>query len=163
MQLLIQNARLRGRDGTVDIQIENGRIKRIAPKIEGVQGEIIDARGKLTTPSLIDPHIHLDKVNVFDVVRPNKSGTLKEAIEILWDQKRIYTIDDIVARGEDVVKKAIKNGTLAIRTHVDVDTSVACVRLKAFLRCVKNIRTSSTFRSWPFLKRVLSRILAVTS
>ena len=99
MQLLIQNARLRGRDGTVDIQIENGRIKRIAPKIEGVQGEIIDARGKLTTPSLIDPHIHLDKVNVFDVVRPNKSGTLKEAIEILWDQKRIYTIDDIVARG----------------------------------------------------------------
>lgn len=122
MQLLIQNARLRGRDGTVDIQIENGRIKRIAPKIEGVQGEIIDARGKLTTPSLIDPHIHLDKVNVFDVVRPNKSGTLKEAIEILWDQKRIYTIDDIVARGEDVVKKAIKNGTLAIRTHVDVDT-----------------------------------------
>ena len=52
MQLLIQNARLRGRDGTVDIQIENGRIKRIAPKIEGVQGEIIDARGKLTTPSI---------------------------------------------------------------------------------------------------------------
>ena len=109
MQLLIQNARLRGRDGTVDIQIENGRIKRIAPKIEGVQGEIIDARGKLTTPSLIDPHIHLDKVNVFDVVRPNKSGTLKEAIEILWDQKRIYTIGDIVARGEDVVKKAKRN------------------------------------------------------
>ena len=73
-----------------------------------MQGEIIDARGKLTTPSLIDPHIHLDKVNVSDVVRPNKSGTLKEAIETCGDQKRIYTIDDIVARGEDVVKRRLK-------------------------------------------------------
>ena len=81
MQLLIQNARLRGRDGTVDIQIENGRIKRIAPKIEGVQGEIIDARGKLTTPSLIDPHIHLATVNVFDVVRPNKSARSKKRLK----------------------------------------------------------------------------------
>ena len=122
MKLLIQNAILRGRKEPADILIEEGKISRVGGRIDAAADRTIDATGCLVTPSLIDPHIHLDKVNVFDVVRPNVSGTLKEAIEILWDQKRVYTVEDIVTRSEDVVLKAIKNGTLAIRTHVDVDT-----------------------------------------
>lgn len=122
MKLLIQNAILRGRKEPADILIEEGKISRVGGRIDAAADRTIDAAGCLVTPSLIDPHIHLDKVNVFDVVRPNVSGTLKEAIEILWDQKRVYTVEDIVTRSEDVVLKAIKNGTLAIRTHVDVDT-----------------------------------------
>ena len=122
MKLLIQNAILRGRKEPADILIEEGKISRVGGRIDAAADRTIDAAGCLVTPSLIDPHIHLDKVNVFDVVRPNVSGTLKEAFEILWDQKRVYTVEDIVTRSEDVVLKAIKNGTLAIRTHVDVDT-----------------------------------------
>lgn len=120
--LLIKNAKLRGQQAVADIFIENGYITKIEDSITMPCDKVIDAKGKLTTPSFIDPHIHLDKVNIFDVVRPNVSGTLKEAIEIIWDKKKTYTTEDIVARSEDVVLKAIKNGTLAIRTHVDVDT-----------------------------------------
>jgi len=122
MQMLIQNALLRGQTSTVDIAIDNGVIRAIEPNIAADALHVIDADGALVTPSLIDPHIHLDKVNIFDVVRKNVSGTLKEAIEIIWDKKKDYTVEDIVARSEDVLLRALKNGTLNMRSHVDVDT-----------------------------------------
>lgn len=122
LNLIIRNAKLRNREGLWDIGIENEKIKIISNHIgEKASGEI-DAGGKLTVPSFIDPHIHLDKVNIVDVVRPNKTGTLKEAIEIIWDKKAKYTTLDIMQRAGDVIKKGAINGTTRMRTHVDVDT-----------------------------------------
>ncbi len=122
MQVLIQNARLRGQALPVDILCEDGLIQQVGPELSAAGATCINAGGGLVAPAFIDPHIHLDKVNIFDVVRPNESGTLAEAIEIIWDKKRSYTVEDIVARGEDVVRRAVRNGTLFLRTHVDVDT-----------------------------------------
>lgn len=122
MDLIIRNAKLRDKDILVDIAINNGVIAEIKPNIEYSAKEEINAKGKLTVPAFIDPHIHLDKVNIVDVVRPNKSGTLMEAIEIIWEKKANYTTEDIVKRAKEVVEMAVKNGTTRIRTHVDVDT-----------------------------------------
>jgi cytosine deaminase len=122
MQLIVKNAKLRDRDALVDIAVDGGKIVEISGQISAQAEEVIDAGGALVTPSFVDPHIHLDKVNIFDVVRKNVSGTLKEAIEIIWDKKRVYTTEDILERSEDVLLKALKNGTLAMRSHVDVDT-----------------------------------------
>lgn len=122
MSLLIKNAKLRKHSSYVDIFCEGGFIQQIGPNLPNQAAQTLDATGCLVTESFIDPHIHLDKVNIFDVVRPNVSGTLAEAIEIIWDKKKTYTDTDIVARAEDVLKGAIANGTLALRTHVDVDT-----------------------------------------
>ena len=85
MQMLIKNAKLRDRDTLTDIAIDKGMIVEVAPGLSYPADTVVDARGALVTPSLIDPHIHLDKVNIFDVVRKNVSGTLKEAIEIIWN------------------------------------------------------------------------------
>ena len=122
MQLIVKNAKLRERDALTDIAIDRGVILEIGPNLACPADTVIDAKGALVTPSLIDPHIHLDKVNIFDVVRKNVSGTLKEAIEIIWDKKKDYTTEDILARSEDVLLRALKNGTLNMRSHVDVDT-----------------------------------------
>lgn len=122
MQLIVKNAKLRDRTTLVDIAVDNGKIIEISDRITAQTDQVIDAGGALVTPSFVDPHIHLDKVNIFDVVRKNVSGTLKEAIEIIWDKKRVYTTEDILERSEDVLLKALKNGTLAMRSHVDVDT-----------------------------------------
>ncbi|MDD4312319.1 MAG: amidohydrolase family protein [Eubacteriales bacterium] len=122
MQLIVKNAKLRERDALTDIAIDRGVILEIGPNLAYPADTVIDAKGALVTPSLIDPHIHLDKVNIFDVVRKNVSGTLKEAIEIIWDKKKDYTTEDILARSEDVLLRALKNGTLNMRSHVDVDT-----------------------------------------
>ena len=47
-------------------------------------------------PGFVDPHIHLDKALIVESVRPNVSGTLTEAIEIIWERKRRYSVDDHV-------------------------------------------------------------------
>lgn len=122
MDLIIRNAKLRNKLNKVDIGVDNGKIVSMEESILDTADLEIDASGNLVVPPFIDPHIHLDKVNIVDVVRPNESGTLKEAIEIIWDKKAIYTTEDIVKRSEEVIKMAILNGTLKMRTHVDVDT-----------------------------------------
>jgi len=106
----------------VDIGIRGGMIVDINSQINEKATEEIVLDGNLILPAIIDPHIHLDKVNILDVVRPNESGTLTEAIEIIWEKKRRYSIEDIVNRASSVIEKAIKNGTLFMRTHVDIDT-----------------------------------------
>lgn len=106
----------------VDIGIKDGMIVDINSKLNGKATEEIVLDGNLILPAIIDPHIHLDKVNILDVVRPNESGTLTEAIEIIWEKKRRYSVEDIVNRASSVIEKAIKNGTLFMRTHVDIDT-----------------------------------------
>lgn len=122
MDLIIRRAKLRNNTELMDIGIENSRIKLISKSIKQTGVEEIDACGNLVVPSFIDPHIHLDKVNILDVVRSNKTGTLTEAIEIIWNKKSKYTVEDIVERSGDVIKKGVINGTTYMRTHVDVDT-----------------------------------------
>jgi len=122
VDLIIRNAKLRNKEGLWDIGVREGKITSIAKNLPQKAAQEIDAGGKLTVPAFIDPHIHLDKVNIVDVVRPNVSGTLKEAIEIIWDKKSKYTNEDIVERAGDVIKRGALNGTTRMRTHVDVDT-----------------------------------------
>ena len=133
MDLIIRNAKLRNQDEYVDIAVNNGKIQLIDKFIVDKTDLEIDAKGKLVVPPFIEPHIHLDKVNIVDVVRPNESGTLKEAIEIIWDKKARYTTEDIISRSGEVIEMAISNGTLKMRTHVDVDTIGGLKPLKGIL------------------------------
>lgn len=134
MDLIVRNARIKGTEGTVDIGIEDGVFKKIAPGIKEKGKKEIDAAGKLVTPTFIDPHIHLDKILIAETVRDNVSGTLAEAIEIIWERKRNYKIDEIVSRASKVIEWAIKNGTTFMRSHADVDTIGGLVPTQALLK-----------------------------
>jgi cytosine deaminase len=118
--LLIRNLRPWGQDKTIDLAAVNGRFE--AATADTKAATVIDAGGRLAVPGFVEPHIHLDKVMINKVVRPNVSGTLTEAIEIIWEKKKRYTIEDIVERAGAVIESAVANGTTRIRTHVDVDT-----------------------------------------
>jgi len=122
MDAIIRRARLRKKEGLLDIAVKGMRYARIAPSIEGNALLEIDAGGRLVTPTFIEPHIHLDKCLISEVVRENVSGTLSEAIEIIWEKKRNYTVEDIVSRAGRVIEWCVMNGITHIRTHVDVDT-----------------------------------------
>jgi len=124
MDIVICNARLRGDDKLKTILIDDGSIVRVDQQgtVTDNAERVIDAQGKLTVPAFIDPHIHLDKTLITDVVRPNVSGTLTEAIEIVWEKKKTYTNQDIVDRAGSIIKMALANGTTRMRTHADVDT-----------------------------------------
>jgi len=120
--LIVRRAKIEGKTGLWDVGCRKEKIEKISRKIKEKAKLEIDAKGKLTTPTFVEPHIHLDKILISEVVRENKSGTLTEAIEIIWEKKKKYTTDDIVKRAEKVIKMGIKNGVTVFRTHADVDT-----------------------------------------
>ena len=64
--MLIRGARLvdpvNRLDGLFDIAVEDGRIARVAPGIEGSAKTEIDARGKIAVPGIIDMHTHMRTV-----------------------------------------------------------------------------------------------------
>src|SRR5262249_15413614 len=122
LDIVIRQARVWGREGRWDVAVAGGRHPPVGAAVAGAGGPRAAAAGRLLAPAFVDPHIHLDKVLVAEDVRPNRSGTLGEAIEILWERKAAYTVDEIVRRASQVIESAVLAGTTRIRSHVDVDT-----------------------------------------
>ena len=122
MDLLVRNARLRGRDQLVDIRIEHGRITAIAPNLAALAAQMIDAAGDLVVPGFVNLHLHADKALLGEVMRPNLSGTLPEAIEITNEFKRKYDPSEVAQRAVRVLEAGVKNGTTFFRLFSDVGT-----------------------------------------
>ncbi len=129
--LLIRRARLRTGELT-DILIENGRFARVMPEQAVEDAEIIDAMGNLVTPPFCDPHLHLDATLSVGKPRYNMSGTLLEGIQVWGEHKAALDRETVVQNAVEVVKWEVANGSMFLRTHVDV-TDVTGVALAALL------------------------------
>jgi cytosine deaminase len=122
LDILVKNVALEGVDGLRDLGIANGRFVSIEPPSTTTAATmILDAEGRMAVPGFVEPHIHLDKALISERAPVNVSGTLTEAIEILWEIKRNYTAEEIADRASRVLTRAIENGISHLRTHVDVD------------------------------------------
>ena len=119
--ILIKNVALPGIDGLRDIGIAGGRFTGIEPGLSSPSALVLDAEGRMAVAGFVEPHIHLDKALISERAPVNVSGTLTEAIEILWEIKRNYTVDEIADRASRVITRAIEHGISRLRTHVDVD------------------------------------------
>jgi len=109
---------------SVDVVITDGVIERVGPSAaEGVDDRPddrqYDARGRLVTPSLTEPHIHLDATLTAGEPRWNQGGTLAEGIEIWADRKRSLTATDVKERASTAVEWLAANGVTRVRTHAD--------------------------------------------
>jgi cytosine deaminase len=122
MDLVIRNAKIRGQDKPVDIVIEKDRIASVRPKADGKGRSEIDAGGSLVLPGLFNLHHHADKSLLGEVMRPNVSGTLPEAIEITNEFKRNYDPKEVAERAGRVLETGVKNGTTFFRLFADVGT-----------------------------------------
>jgi cytosine deaminase len=129
--LLLRNAGLLDRDGLVDIAIVGERIVGV-DIVARTAGETIDLEGRLVTPGLVESHIHLDKALLHDRV-VSTAGTLEEAIRLTGEAKRAFTVDDIRGRARRVLDLAVRAGTTAMRSHVEVDPIVGLVGMEAML------------------------------
>lgn len=123
----------------VDIAIENGRISRIAPKIEAIAAQEIDCKGKLVTPPFVESHIHLDSVLAAGQPRFNQSGTLFEGIQIWGERKQSLTAEDVKQRAQQALELMATHGVLYVRTHVDV-TEPRLIALDALLELREEVR-----------------------
>src|SRR6266705_545506 len=122
LDILIKNVALWGKQGLCDLGISDLRFVDIGQtSISSAQTLILDAEGRMAVAGFVEPHIHLDKALISERAPVNVSGTLTEAIEILWNIKRNYTADEIADRASRVLAQALENGITRLRTHVDVD------------------------------------------
>src|SRR3981081_3822835 len=122
LDMLIKNISLCGADGLHDVAIEQGRFVAIERSPSALVAPVtLDADGRMAVPGFVEPHIHLDKALISERAPVNVSGTLTEAIELLWEIKRNYTGYEIADRASRVPARAIENGISRLRSHVDVD------------------------------------------
>jgi len=122
MDLIIRNARVRGQQEPVEIAIDQGRISAVGTSPEPTASQEIDAAGSLVLPGFINLHLHADKSLLGEVMRPNLSGTLPEAIEITNEFKRSYDPKEVAERAGRVIAAGVKNGTTFFRLFADVGT-----------------------------------------
>lgn len=120
----------------VDLGCGDGRIVALSPPgALGPPGDaraarVIDVGGRLVTAGLVDAHIHLDKA-LLSSQAPSLEGSLAEAIRVTGAAKRGFTVDDIRARARVVLDLAVRSGTTAMRSHVEVDPIVGLKGLEA--------------------------------
>jgi len=122
MDLIIRQARLRSQPGTWDIGINGDRIAITAEHIEEAGTQEVDAAGNLVAPTYVNGHIHLDKCHLQERMLPNKNYSFAECLELTWEHKAHYTVEDILERAGRAIEEGILNGTTVFRAFADVDT-----------------------------------------
>jgi len=119
--LVIHNAQLHRHSGLVDIAVKDGQFARIANELSSDDAtREIDAAGRLVSPPFIDAHVHLDAVLTVGQPRYNTTGTLLEGIQIWSERKPSLTREDVKKRVLKEIRWEVAQGTLHIRSHVDV-------------------------------------------
>jgi cytosine deaminase len=128
--LIIRHARLHRQEQLLDLAIEAGRFARIAPALSDASAtREIDAAGRLVSPPFIDSHVHLDAVLTVGQPRYNASGTLLEGIQIWSERKPDLSVEDVKQRALTAIGWEVAQGTLHIRSHVDVcDPNLTALR-----------------------------------
>ena len=128
--LLIRHAQLHRRQGLVDIAVQNGQFAAIEADLSRERAaREIDAAGRLLVPPFIDAHVHLDAVLTVGQPRYNSTGTLLEGIQIWSERKPSLTREDVKQRVLEEVRWEVAQGTLHIRSHVDVcDPNLTALR-----------------------------------
>ncbi len=131
--LILRAARIAGReDRLLDIGIADGRIAAIEPRLPAM-GPEERVEGCLVAPGFVETHIHLDKSRISDRCTI-REGTLQEAIAETARAKGAFTEEDIVARARQTLEQAILNGTMHMRTHVEVDPRIGLKGFRAIAR-----------------------------
>ncbi len=142
--MLITDARLRGRDGTWDVEIVDGvfgAIARHGERTTAADDVLYDAGGHLLLEPFVDAHVHLDYANTVGSPRENQSGTLFEAIEIWADRKEqgLDTVEQVYQNALTATRWEASNGTGFIRSQVDV-TDPSLTALRAILQLREDVR-----------------------
>src|SRR5690348_6294972 len=131
MDLRLVNARTADRPDPHDLGVHNGRL--VEP--DGDAERTIDLEGRLVTPPLVEPHIHLDAVLTVGQPRPNVSGSLFEGIAVWAERVRDLSVEDVQARVRQALRWQLANGVQHVRSHVDVcDPELRALRALVELR-----------------------------
>jgi cytosine deaminase len=136
IDLVIRACRIEDASELVDVRIDAGRIVSIAPartSSEPAGRREIEADGRVVIPGFVNAHVHLDKAFVGGLA---PSGLMLDGVALGTERKRQYTREDIKERVRRALDLAVRHGTTALRSPVDVDpiVGVLCVEAVAEVR-----------------------------
>lgn len=141
--LLIKNAKTRfAGEKLMQVAIQDGKVVKIAEKVDGDAAQTIDAGGNLVTESFVNGHLHLCKVYTLRMMDDAASGAYTAggmggamtAIELAAQVKENYDESWIIKNVRTAVDLAIKYGNTHIRAFADTDTKAKLEGVKALIR-----------------------------
>jgi cytosine/creatinine deaminase len=131
---ILANATLPNGD-LADVFTADGRIEKIAGRGFAAAGATrIDLREALLAPRFVDGHIHLDKTLLGLPFQPHRAGgtvALRIAREKDMRRELAYPVEE---RARRLIRQVVEHGTLALRTHVDIDSEARLSGLHALLK-----------------------------
>jgi len=151
LDIRIINARTRTSGGKlVQIGIADGKITKIAEKVDDDAKNEIDAGGNLVTESFVNGHLHLDKVYTLEMVGQDALGSYHgegmggamTAIEQASRVKEKYDESWIIENVRRACKLAVKYGNTHIRAFADVDTKGKLEGAKALIKAREEFKDS---------------------
>ncbi len=115
---LLTNATLP--DGSVvDVELSGGIVSRVVPAQGLLADGMLDLTGFLLLTAPAEPHAHLDKALSWDLIDP-PMGDLGLAISSWRAYSSVMTTDGIADRALEAALLLLRNGTTAVRCHVDI-------------------------------------------
>jgi len=141
--VLITNAKTRFSGGkNLQIALKDGKIAKIAEKVDGSAVKTVDAGGNLVTESFVNGHLHLCKVYTLkmmddaamDAYTGESMGGAMTAIELAAKVKEQYDEKWIIENVRKALNLAVRFGNTHIRAFADTDTKARLEGVKALLR-----------------------------
>jgi len=141
--LIIRNAVLRkDPKARYDIALKEGKIEKIAPKIDGMGSKELDAEGNLVTESYVNTHLHLCKVYTLMMMdeaalkdyHGADMGKAMTAIELAAKIKEQYDEKWIIKNVRKAAALAARYGCTHIRAFADVDSKGKLEGIKALIK-----------------------------
>ncbi len=122
-EFIIEAARTLEGD-VVDIEIRDGTIAGVYTAGEGDASAFdtdrqYDADGRLVTPTLVEPHTHLDDTLLAGNPHWNETGTLEEGWKKTNAQRDGMPVEEYKRRAETLLKWFLANGITRVRSHVN--------------------------------------------
>ncbi len=108
----------------VDIEIRNGSIKRVVQAGDGDpssydRDQHYDADGRLVTPTLVEPHTHLDETLLAGNPYWNESNTLEEGWRTSAKIRADMDIESYKQRATTLLQWFLAHGITRVRSHVN--------------------------------------------
>jgi cytosine deaminase len=131
----------------LDLAVGNdGRIAALTPAIAPDTAErVVDLRGKLVMPGLVDAHQHLDKSRTRRLVA-NPAATLEGASAAYRTFAVRATREDIMRRAERTLDICIAHGTVAIRNHTNIESQSGLRAFEAMIQLRERWRDRITLQ-----------------
>lgn len=136
--LWVQNVRLGSDPAPESIVIRDGRIASIGETPADWTGPVHDGKGQLALPGLVDGHAHLDKTLWGLPWRPHSAGS---GLAGLVENERTNrtALPRVAERVGSLLRTYADNGTVLIRSHVDVDPDNGLTAVEGVLEAAASL------------------------